>query len=365
MPKQYHKTVSKRLPVPEAISKDSMKETSHVESSSLECIEKNSLAESSSQEHIEESSLPEAASQSQDKATKKIAIIMRSKNSAWVIANTLAALNSQDFQDYELILVDSGSTDATLEIASFYDCRLIEIEPGDYYPGKVLNQAIEQCQAEVVVFLNSDAVLLRDDSLTNLLDAFNDPDIVAAFGRQIPRPEAHLWVKRDYATSFPATGNPPSWITLSLPFAAIRRQHWQQHPFYQDAWASEDTEWGHWAQTSGYKLAYVPQALLMHSHNYTLKQVYGRRYVEGEADAFIYHKKHKLTSAISGFAKGLLRDCFQHMITRDLRGLLFTPSRLFVYHWAYYAGLRWGNTRIRQQIKNDSTGQRAVLSRYQ
>ena len=318
--------------------------------------------------------MPESSSQDHKKATivaplnlssHKVAIIMRSKNSDWVIANTLAALHSQDFQDYDLILVDSGSTDTTLEIASFYDCQLIHIEPGDYYPGKVLNQAIEQCQADIVIFLNSDAVLLRDDSLSNLLDAFNDPDTVAAFGRQLPRPEAHQWVKRDYATSFPATGTPPSWITLSLPFAAIRRQYWLQHPFYQDAWASEDTEWGHWAQTCGYKLAYVPLALLMHSHNYTLKQLYGRRFVEGEADAFIYHKKHNLTSAFTSFVKGFIRGCYHHIITSDLAGLLATPRRVFVYHWAYYSGLRWGNTRISQQLKNDSTGQQAVLSRYQ
>ncbi|BAJ01535.1 glycosyltransferase family 2 protein [Shewanella violacea] len=295
----------------------------------------------------------------------KVAIIMRSKNSAWVIANTLAALASQEHQHYDLILVDSGSTDGTLEIASFYDCQLIQIEPEDYYPGKVLNQAIEQTQADIVVFLNSDAVLLRDDSLSNLLDAFDDPDTVAAFGRQIPRPEAHLWVRRDYATSFPASNKAPSWITLSLPFAAIRRQYWQQHPFYLDAWASEDTEWGHWARTNEYKLAYVPKALVMHSHNYSLKQLYGRRFVEGEADAFIYHKSNKLIQAIASFSKGLLRDCYHHIISRDIAGLIATPCRLFVYHWAYYIGLRWGNTRVRQQIKNNQAGQRAVLSRYQ
>ncbi|NRB22159.1 glycosyltransferase [Shewanella sp.] len=318
--------------------------------------------------------MPESASQEHKKATiaaplnlssHRLAIIMRSKNSAWVIANTLAALHSQDFQDYDLILVDSGSTDTTLDIARFYDCQLIHIEPGDYYPGKVLNQAIEQCQADILVFLNSDAVLLRDDSLSHLLDAFNAPDTVAAFGRQIPRPEAHQWVKRDYATSFPATGTPPSWITLSLPFAAMRRQYWLQHPFYEDAWGSEDTEWGHWAQTCGYKIAYVPQALLMHSHNYTLKQLYGRRFVEGEADAFIYHKKHKLISAFTRFCKGFIRGCYHHIITADLAGLLATPGRVCVYHWAYYSGLRWGNTRISLQLKNDSTGQQAVLSRYQ
>ncbi len=294
----------------------------------------------------------------------KVVIIMRSKNSAWVIASTLAALQSQDYRDYDLIVVDSGSTDATLEIVSFYDCQLIQIAADDYYPGKVLNQAIEQSQAELVVFVNSDAVLLRDDSLSNLLAAFNDPDVVAAFGRQVPRPEAKQWVKRDYAASFPAVGPPPCWITLSLPFAAIRRQHWQQHPFYQDAWASEDTEWGHWAKSNGHKVSYIPQALLMHSHNYTLKQLYGRRFVEGEADAFIFQRKNKLISAVGHFIKGLLRDCHHHIVNRDLAGLLTTPCRLLVYHWAYYSGLHWGNTRVRQQLKDDARGQQAVLSRY-
>jgi len=55
-----------------------------------------------------------------------------------------------------------------------------------------------------------------------------------------------------------------------------------------DAWASEDTEWGNWAKENGYNIKYVKNAILMHSHNYSLIQIYGRKFVEGEGDVFIY-----------------------------------------------------------------------------
>ena len=221
-------------------------------------------------------------------AVPRASVIMRSKNAEGVIAQALAALFSQDFTDFELLVVDSGSTDGTLDIVRQYPCRLLQIEPLAYYPGAVLNNAIEQTRAELVVFQNSDAVPLIPQALGRLLAAFDDPQVDAAFARQLPRPGADPWVQRDYAASFPPGGPAPPWVTLSLPLAAMRKSAWRLHPFYTDAWASEDTEWGHWASQNGRVIRYVPEALVMHSHNYTLRQLYGRRFVEGEADAFIY-----------------------------------------------------------------------------
>ena len=154
------------------------------------------------------------------------------------------------------MVVVSGSTDRTLDIVNGYPCRLIEIEPADYYPGTVLNSAIEQTDSEIVVFQNSDTVPLTQCALEHLVRAFDCQEVQAAFGRQIPRPEAVEWVRRDYEASFPEQGPAPEWITLSLPFAAIRRSAWERHPFYQDAWASEDTEWGYWARQNGMRVDY-------------------------------------------------------------------------------------------------------------
>ena len=104
----------------------------------------------------------------------KISIIMRSKNSDWVIGHALAGLYSQEFTDFELIVVDSGSTDRTLDIVRAYPHRLIQIEAASYFPGSVLNMAIEHAQSDLIVFQNSDAVPLTPHTLGTLVAAFDD-----------------------------------------------------------------------------------------------------------------------------------------------------------------------------------------------
>ena len=191
-------------------------------------------------------------------STPRVSIVMRTKNADWVVGQALAALYSQTFTDFELIVVDSGSTDGTLDIVRRYPCDLVEIAADSYIPGPVLNNAIERASGEIIVFQNSDVVPLDDGCLGRLVAAFDDAEVQAAFARQVPRPEAHAWVRRDYAQSFPTRGEAPPWMTFSLPLAAMRRSVWCERPFYEEAWASEDSEWGHWARSNGHRIAYVP-----------------------------------------------------------------------------------------------------------
>jgi rhamnosyltransferase len=295
----------------------------------------------------------------------RVSVIMRTKNSDWVVAQTLAALFSQDYTEFELVVVDSGSTDRTLAIVEKYPCRLIRIAPENYVPGTVLNDAIAQTQSDLIVFINSDTVLLSPHSLTHLLRAFDDPEVQAAFGRQIPRPEAETWVRRDYRIAFPEQGEAPEWMTLSLPVAAMRRSAWKQHPFYTDSWGSEDTEWGFWARRQGYRVAYVPQAVAMHSHNYTLKQNYGRRFIEGEADAFIYRRDASTAGFIFACLTTAARELFEHLRERDGRGLATFLPRVVVSQWGYFQGLRLGSKRRRTGDTDVRIGQQTVLSRHE
>jgi len=294
-----------------------------------------------------------------------VVVIMRTQNSADVVDHPLAALFSQNFPDFELLVVDSGSRDSTLEIVSRYPHRLIQIKPEDYFPGKVLNGAIEATDSELVVFLNSDCVPLVPTALGDLVAAFDDEAVQGAVSRQIPRPEAHGWVRRDYAESFPARGELPPWITLSLPMAAIRRSAWERHHFYLDAWGSEDTEWGRWARREGFKIAYVPSAIVMHSHNYTLEQLYGRGFIEGEADAFIYDGELSLLRAALGAGAATVRDWRASLSLGDYGGLVMAPFRRVVSQWARYRGHRHGRSRKARGDSDISVGQQTVLSRHE
>jgi len=294
----------------------------------------------------------------------RVTVIMRSKNADWVIGQALAGLFSQDFDDFELLVIDSGSTDRTLELVRSYPHRLVGIAPEEYFPGPVLNRGVEASDSEILVFQNSDAVPLTTSTLRRLVEAFDDPTVDAALTRQIPRPEADTWVRRDYAVSFPDADRTPPWITLSLPMAAMRRSAWEKHPFYSDAWGSEDTEWGHWARSNGMKIAYVRDALCMHSHNYTLKQLYGRRFIEGEADAFIYGRNESLPKAAARTVVSTLRDWKECVRDRDWADVPRVPVRRAVFHWAHLVGHRHGAARRHSGDTDTTTGQRTVLSRH-
>ncbi|WP_245980695.1 glycosyltransferase [Sinobacterium caligoides] len=291
---------------------------------------------------------------------------MRSRNSAWVIDQALTAIDSQQFCDYHLYLVDCSSTDSTQAMAAPFATTLLTISAESYFPGEVLNNAIEGCNEDIIVFINSDAVLLTPTSLGRIVAAFDDPEVSAVLGRQLARPEAQAWVKRDYQLSFPDKGPPPCWIGLSLPLAAVRRSAWLQHRFYTEAWASEDTEWGQWAKRNGYKVKYVAEAMAMHSHNYTLSQLYGRRFVEGEADLFIYDRsKVSLFETIKRILEKCVKDFFCCFLGRAWRELFMIPAQAWVYHWAYYSGQRLAWQRQRGDVKDAKYGQREALKRYQ
>ncbi|NPC68736.1 glycosyltransferase family 2 protein [Corallococcus exiguus] len=295
--------------------------------------------------------------------SRKVTVIMRSKDSAWVIGQALSGLFSQARKDFELLVVDSGSRDATLDIVSRFPCQLIRIDAGAYFPGVVLNRAIREAQGDIIVFQNSDVVPLTPQALDRLLEPIERAEADATFARQLPRPEAHTWVRRDYEVAFPEQGAPPPWMTYSLPFAAMTREAWLKQPFYEDAWGSEDTEWGHRARGHGLRVRYVSDAWVMHSHNYTLKQLYGRRFIEGEADAFIREEPASLTGLARKLGASWARDAVAHIRARDAAGLALSVPRRLVYHWAYWKGHQWGEQRLRSGNADASVGQRVVLRR--
>ncbi len=295
-------------------------------------------------------------------------VIMRTRNSVPVVEQALCALFSQDYKDFELLVVDSGSTDATLEILSRFPHRLIRREARDYFPGRVLNEAASQTRSRIAVFLNSDCVLLGPGALGRLVEAVEvpgDPPVVAAFARQVPRPDAWTHVRAEYAHAFPERGEAPAWLPLSLPFAAIRREALEQQPFYTEAWASEDTEWGVRARRRGWRVCYVPEALVMHSHNYPLGALYGRRFVEGEADAFLFERRDSLVAAARRIAGRSARDMAGALRARDLRDLALAPIRRTVEAVAYWQGNRLGRLRRDRGDPDTRAGQRVALSRHE
>jgi len=293
-----------------------------------------------------------------------VTVIMRCKNSGWVIKEALDSLFAQSFKQFKLLVVDSGSTDDTIEIVNNYDCELIQIPATDYYPGTVLNNALKLIETEFVVFHNSDSIFQKTDSLSKLLEAFSDDKVQAAYARQIIRPEAHTWVKRDYKVSFPENEPAPEWITISLVTSAFRMSIFNEHQFYEDAWGSEDIEYGYWLQKNNYKIKYEPNCIVMHSHNYTLKQMLRRRFIEGEADAYIFDAKSSIFNFLIKFSKSVVIDFFYYCLKGDYINIIGIPIRRWCYHLGYLKGNRLGQTRKRSNNTDRSKAQKVVFKNY-
>lgn len=247
-------------------------------------------------------------------------VVMRTYNNEDIIDKTLAALFSQKGIQFTLIVIDSGSTDNTLYLMRNYPKKLITIENKDYIPGKVLNLGVSQCESEIIVFLNSDTVMLQTNTLLNLCNDFISRNLDAGYGRQVARPDAYPEVEKAYLKSFPRSRkNKCSWITLSAPIMIMKKQVALDNKFYNESWGSEDTELGKRLMDNGYNVDYISSALAMHSHNYTLKQLRNRSYIEGEADHFIYNTKLSWLQLLKLILKRILSFILVNLKAQNMR----------------------------------------------
>src|SRR4051812_3363113 len=87
-----------------------------------------------------------------------VSIIIRSFNEGWALRQTLPALRAQEYKNWELIVIDSGSTDGSQELLRQANPHhLIQIQPEQYNPSRVMNRGMELARADFGIFLNADA----------------------------------------------------------------------------------------------------------------------------------------------------------------------------------------------------------------
>jgi len=215
-------------------------------------------------------------------------IVMRSHNDMPLIGETLSRLHEQN-DIFELICLDNASTDGTLEELRKYTDRIVNIPKGAYIPGRVLNLGMEIASSATVVFLNSDCTPQGNQWLGKLLEGFVTDNVAAVFGRQIPRENCHPLFAKDTEDTYGDGARQKYWRhCFSMASSAISRAAWESHRFNEQLLYSEDIDWTWRARQRGLEIRYVPDSVVMHSHNYTLQQFYRRNYGEGQAEAAIF-----------------------------------------------------------------------------
>ncbi len=273
-------------------------------------------------------------------STPVVSIVMRSFNEAWALRETLPALAAQDFAGWELIVIDSGSTDGSVElIQAAKPAHFVQIQPHEYNPSRVMNQGMRLAQADTVLFLNADATPQGRGWLRPLYDALQDPKVAAAFSRQVPRPDCQAVFAHDYDRCFGPERESVKWDHFfSMVSSGLRRDVWARRGFREDLQYAEDDEYTRWCVEHGYRIQYVPESVAMHSHNYTPPQARKRAFGDARAMAATYSGKADDFSWLRTVALGWVAD-----LRKDLRwcrghgksGEIFHAARV---RWAQRSG---------------------------
>jgi len=210
-------------------------------------------------------------------AAPSVSILLLVKNEYHNLIQSLDTIAGQQFDGpVEIVCIDSGSTDGTLELLAERNIPVHRIPPGEFHHGRTRNYAASLAKNEILVLLSGDALPTNSQWLAKLVAPFGDPAVGAVYGKQIAPAGTGAVRTRGLEYLYPDTREerilPPGQIgslrlvRFSNANSAVRASVWRQYQFHERVLVAED----HWVcynvLKSGMKVVYEPEAAVVHGH---------------------------------------------------------------------------------------------------
>jgi len=250
-----------------------------------------------------------------------ISVVIPVKNGGDGLVRCLDGIRSQETADQiEIVVVDSGSTDGSLDVARARGALVHEIPARAFSHGASRNLGAGRACGELLVFLSQDAVPVDRRWLSRLTAGLDrHPELAGVYGRQLVNdggtPPEEYFLNFLYGAT-PRTQRAGALHELSMDTtlfsnvnSAIPREIWERFPFVDDIIMSEDQEWSRRVLLDGYTIAYEPAAAVRHSHNYTVLGAFRRFFDSGASSDRAYmagqrHSSRVLRRAVVRYALG-------------------------------------------------------------
>jgi len=289
-----------------------------------------------------------------------VSIIIRCCNEERPIGRLLTGIFAQSLRDFEVILVDSGSTDRTLAIACAYPVHVLSIRPADFSFGRALNIGCREARGDFLVFVSAHVYPVRSDWLEQLIAPFADPKVALTYGKQRGNAKTKYSEHQIFAKWFPEA----SQSVQKTPFcnnanAAIRRSLWKRLPYDEEITGLEDLDWARRILQRGYYLAYAADAEIIHEHDETLRRILRRYYREAMAFRRVFpEERFGLHHFLSLFVRNTISDYYHAARERVLmRHMIEIPLFRLMQFWGTYRGF------ARRHLLTDALRQRFYYPR--
>jgi len=268
-------------------------------------------------------------------------IVIRAYNEEAHIGRLLTGISQQTIRAVQVILVDSGSTDATLDLVRNFPVEVVNISPQDFSFGRSLNMGIQQARAEHVVMASAHVYPVYPDWLEDILKPFSRTQVALTYGKQRGNGGSHFSERQIFEHWYPDQPRP----SQKHPFcnnanAAIRRALWEQHPYDESLPGLEDLDWARWAQEQGHEIVYVPEAEVIHVHQESWAGIYNRYRREAMAFKNIYpQESFGILDLIRLWSVNAYNDLRS---ARHQRQMMKSLKSILAFRWMQFLGTYQG-----------------------
>ena len=272
-----------------------------------------------------------------------ISIVLRTYNESKHLDELLKSVHSQDIPgaNVETVVIDSGSTDSTLEIAEKYNCRILHITPEEFTFGRSLNIGCNAANGEYLVFISGHCIPVGSRWLRNLVAPLADGLASYAYGKQIGNQDSKFSECQLFKKYYPDESRvPQKGFFCNNANAALLKKAWESNRFDEELSGLEDMELSRRLQHNGMSIAYVADAPVYHIHEESWKNIRNRYEREAYALRHIMPEVHigfldfvrYFTSAVYFDVKEAVRaKCFN----REFYGIVMFRLMQF---WGSYKG---------------------------
>jgi len=273
-----------------------------------------------------------------------VSIIIRTLNEDKYLDELLSAIDMQEKNGFlcEVVIVDSGSTDKTLDIAKKYKARVTHINKQDFTFGKSLNIGCKFADGEYFVFISGHCIPVNKNWLQNLIDPLIKNQCNYTYGRQIGRDTTKFSENQVFEKYFPKeSGIPVNNIFCNNANSAITRIAWSKYQFDEELTGLEDMFLAKQISQENGNIGYVENSIVYHIHDESWMQVKTRYERESIAlQKIMPEVTVSLLNALHFALTGIFRDA---RIALHQKVLLKELSSIILFRFMQYYGVYKGN----------------------